>query len=147
VLQASAVKPRGSWYGTAADSVTLDFDERHRRRISMTGEKGLAFLLDLPEATHLRDGDGLVLGDGRIVEVRAKPEQLLEICGRDRRHLTQLAWHLGNRHLAAQIESERILIRRDHVIAHMLEHKGAILREVVEPFDPETGAYTHSHDH
>jgi urease accessory protein len=113
----------------------------------MTTESGLTFLLDLPNATHLRDGDGLVLEDGRIIEVRAKPEELLEIRGRDLRHLAQLAWHLGNRHLAAQIETDRILIRRDHVIAHMLEHQGAELREVVEPFDPESGAYAHSHDH
>jgi len=141
------MKLRGTWCGAPSDSVGLDYDSRHRRRIAMTGDKGTAFILDLPEATHLRDGDGLVLDDGRIVIVRAKAEELLEIRGRDRRHLAQLAWHLGNRHLAAQIEEDRILIRRDHVIAHMLEHQGATLREIVEPFDPEAGAYGHDHAH
>jgi len=34
--------------------------------------------------------------------------------------LARLAWHIGNRHLQAQIERARILIREDHVIAHML---------------------------
>src|SRR5438105_899376 len=138
---------RGTWRSTDADFVILDFDERHRRRVAMTTVSGLNFLLDLPEAMHLRDGDGLVLDDGRIVEVRATPEELLEVRARDRRHLAQLAWHLGNRHLSAQIEEDRVLIRRDHVIAHMLEHQGAILREVVEPFDPESGAYSHDHEH
>ena len=146
-MHASAVKSRGTWHTPPVDSVSLDYDSRHRRRIAMTGDRGLAFILDLPEATHLRDGDGLVLEDGRIVEVRAKPEELIEITGRDPRHLAQLAWHLGNRHLAVEIDAERILIRRDHVIAHMLEHQGAIIREVVEPFDPETGAYALIHDH
>jgi urease accessory protein len=146
-MHASAVQTRGSWQAQAVDSVVLDFDERHRRRIAMTGDKGLAFILDLPEAMHLRDGDGLVLDDGRIVEVRAKPEALIEIRARDQRHLALLAWHLGNRHVAAQIERDRILIRRDHVIAHMLEHLGAIIREILEPFDPESGAYAHGHDH
>jgi urease accessory protein len=146
-MQAKAVKARGTWRGPAADSVALGYEDRHRRRIAMTGAKGLAFLLDLPETMHLREGDGLVLDDGRIVEVRAKPEGLLEIRGRDQRHLAKLAWHLGNRHLAAQIDHDRILIRRDHVIAHMLEHLGAQLREVVEPFDPESGAYALGHDH
>ena len=115
----------------------------------MTSDKGTAFILDLAEATHLRDGDGLVLDDGRIIIVHAKPEELLEIRGRDRRHLARLAWHLGNRHLAAQIEEDRILTRRDHVIARMLEHQGAVLREIVEPFDPESGAYAgsaHTHE-
>ena len=146
-MQAKAVKGRGTWRGPAADSVALDYEDRHRRRIAMAGTKGLAFLLDLPETVHLREGDGLVLDDGRIVEVRARPEELLEIRGRDQRHLAKLAWHLGNRHLAAQIDHDRILIRRDHVVAHMLEHQGAQLREVVEPFDPESGAYAHGHDH
>jgi urease accessory protein len=129
--------------------VTLDHDGRYRRRIAMTGDRGLRFLLDLPRTVHLKQGDGLVLEDGRIVEVRAKPEELLEVRGCDRPHLLRLTWHVGNRHLSAQIEEGRILIRRDHVIAHMLEHQGARLREVVEPFDPEGSAYAegHSHEH
>ena len=65
------------------------------------------------------------------------PKDLLEVKGRDPLHLTVLAWHLGNRHLAAQIEPDRIVIRHDPVIAHMLEHQGAQVRQVHEPFDPE----------
>jgi urease accessory protein len=57
----------------------------------------------------------------------------------------QLAWHIGNRHLEAQIERERILLRRDQVIAHMLEQRGASLKAVREPFSPERGAYAHGH--
>ena len=38
----------------------------------------------------------------------------------------------------------RRVLGRDHVIAHMLEHQGAVVREVEAPFDPEGGAY---HDH
>jgi len=83
----------------------------------MQGEGGLTFLLDLGEATALRHGDGLVLEDGRIVEMRAKPEPLLQVRGRDAHHLTRLAWHLGNRHVPAAIERSRLLIRADHVIA------------------------------
>jgi urease accessory protein len=127
------------------DAVRLDHDARHRRRIAMEGEGGLAFLLDLPQAERLRDGDGLVLEDGRIVEVRARPEPLLEVRGRDPRHLLTLAWHLGNRHLAAQIEADRIHIRRDPVIADMLRGLGAEVAEIEAAFDPEPGAYGHSH--
>jgi urease accessory protein len=146
-MKAQAVAPPGTWSIEATDTITLDHAGRHRRRVAMTSDGDIRFLLDLPEATCLRDGDGLVLEDGRIVEVRAMPEELLEVRGADGRHLARLAWHLGNRHLAAQIEEDRILIRRDHVIAHLLEHQGARVRETVEPFDPETGAYDHSHAH
>ena len=65
-------------------------------------------------------------------------------------HLAELAWHIGNRHLAAAIEAERILILRDHVIKAMLEGLGAAVSDVVEPFNPLGGAYSgdrHSHGH
>ena len=144
-LRAVAVSRSGSWSGEAADRIMLDSDARHRRRISMEGAGGLRFLLDLPQAEVLHDGDALVLEDGRLVEVRAAPEPLLEVRGRDALHLARLAWHLGNRHLAAQIEETRILIRRDHVIADMLRGLGAETTEIEAAFDPEAGAYGHHH--
>jgi len=92
-----------------------------------------------------------VLSGGGILLVVAKPEPLLEVRAASPEALIRLAWHIGNRHLAAAIQADRILIRRDHVIAHMLEHQGAKVREVEEPFDPEGGAYQdhgpHDHDH
>ena len=134
------------WHGEPLDRVVLDYDGRHRRRIVLTGENGAQYLLDLAEATHLRDGDGLQTAAG-IVAVVAKPEPLLEVRAANPEALIRLAWHIGNRHLAAAIQADRILIRRYHVIAHMLEHQGARLREVDEAFDPEGGAYQdHSHD-
>jgi urease accessory protein len=144
VLPIDEVLPAGSWSGTAADRVRLDYDGRRRRRIVLAGEAGGRYLLDLPRTAHLRDGDGLRLAGGAIVEVAALPEPLLEVRAEDPAALLRLAWHIGNRHLAAAIEADRILIRRDHVIAHMLEHQGARVREVGAVFDPEGGAY---HDH
>jgi len=150
MMRATEVKPKGTWSRPPADLVTLDHESRHRRRIAMAADHGLNFVLDLAHTAHLRDGDGLVLEDGRIVEVRSLPEELMEVRGRSPQHLTQLAWHIGNRHLAAQVGEVRILIRRDHVIADMLRGLGARIRDVVEPFDPEGGAYGgvhHSHHH
>jgi urease accessory protein len=135
------------WHGEPADRVVLDYDGRHRRRIVLTGESGARYILDLAEATHLRGGDGLQTAGG-IVAVVARPEPLIEVRAASPEALIRLAWHIGNRHLAAAIQAERILIRRDHVIAHMLEHQGATVREVEEAFDPEGGAYQdHTHDH
>jgi urease accessory protein len=131
----------------------LAYDDRHRRRIAMQGEAGLMFLLDLAEAIALRHGDGLVLEDGSIVEVRARPEPLLEVRGGDPHHLARLAWHLGNRHVPAAIEPDRVLIRPDHVIAAMLAGLGAEVSALEAPFDPEGGAYqeggggAHPHQH
>ena len=147
MLRATAVRPRDQMRAgeAAADSIALDHTARHRRRVVFTAAGGLQFLLDLEHAQALRDGDGLVLEDGRLVVVKALPEPLLEIRGKDARHLAVLAWQIGNRHLEAQIESQRILIRRDRVIADMLRGLGAVLREIDEIFEPESGAYSHGH--
>ncbi len=131
---------------TPFDIVVLDADERHVRRKLITLQHGDEVLVDFERAVKLEHGDRLVLEDGRVAEVIAAEEDLIEIRGRDAAHLTQLAWHIGNRHLAAQIEDTRILIRRDRVIALMLQNLGATVAEVRELFEPEHGAY-HSHEH
>jgi urease accessory protein len=138
---------------TADGEVRLDFDERFRRRKRYETAGGIAFLLDLAEATVLRDGDGLELEDGRVVLVRAAEEPLVEVRANNAAHLIRLAWHIGNRHLPAELQAERILIREDHVIEAMLRGLGAVLAKVRAPFNPEGGAYgehnrsAHQHHH
>ncbi|KIZ46559.1 MULTISPECIES: urease accessory protein UreE [Rhodopseudomonas] len=150
MIRATRVQGQHHWNEPAADTVVLGFDDRHRRRMAMTGTRGLDFLLDLETALALRGGDALVLEDGRLVEVVAAPEPLLEIRGSDPQHLVRLAWHLGNRHLPTQVIGKGLRIRRDHVIAAMLTGLGARLIEIEAPFDPEGGAYAPAaaqHDH
>ncbi|HWK67726.1 MAG TPA: urease accessory protein UreE [Rhizobiaceae bacterium] len=130
------------------DIAVLIQDERHVRRKAIALSRGAKVLVDFPETIVLADGDALILEDGRHVEVRAAEEELFDIRGRDAVHLAELAWHIGNRHLAAQIEPHRILILRDHVIKAMLEGLGASVKDVHEPFSPLRGAYSgHSHGH
>ncbi|MAN79550.1 MAG: urease accessory protein UreE [Rhodospirillaceae bacterium] len=151
MLRATALKRKGDWSGAAADTVVLDFDHRHRRRLAMTGTGGLEFLLDLAEAEALADGDGLILDDGRLVAVTAAAEPLVEVTCDDVDHLVRVAWHLGNRHLPTELLGDRLRIRRDHVIEDMLVKLGATVAHVSAPFNPEGGAYghgrTHGHDH
>ncbi len=128
------------------DEVILAAADRHRRRLVMTGEAGTRFLLDLPQATMLRDGDGLVLDDGSIVRVVGKPEPLVEIDAPDSPTRLRIAWHIGNRHVEVQVIGDRLRIRRDHVLEAMLRGLGATLTPLEAPFDPEQGAYTHGHD-
>ena len=145
--RASEIRRAGEWNADGAvDRVVLDAHERQRRRGTLRGEGGTRFLLDLPHATMLRDGDGLVLDTGGIVRVAGRPEPLLEITATTPHHLARLAWHLGNRHTDVQIVGERLRIRRDHVLRDMLIGLGASLSEIEAPFDPERGAYgRHGH--
>src|SRR5262245_56438638 len=146
--RACEVKTAGTWNAaTAIDRVVLDAGDRHRRRITLTGEGGTAFVLDLPQATALKDGDGLVLDDGTIVRVMGKPESLVEIAAASPHELARLAWHIGNRHTDVQVIGDKLRIRRDHVLEEMLRGLGARLTPVEAPFDPEQGAYGHHHHH
>ena len=132
--------------GAAFDAVMLDAEERHIRRKLIVLQHGTEVLVDFEKPVKLEHGDRLVLDDGRLAEVIAAEESLMEVKGRDAAHLARLAWHIGNRHLPAQIEAHRILIRCDRVIGVMLVNLGAELRDIDERFTPEHGAY-HLHDH
>jgi urease accessory protein len=153
MIRATKVLGQHRWTQAAADTVVLDFDDRHRRRMAMVATRGLEFLLDLENAVALRGGDALVLEDGRLVEVVAAAEPLLEIRCADPHHLIRVAWHLGNRHLPTQIMPRGLRIRRDHVIEAMVQGLGARVIEIEAPFDPEGGAYAshagdaHAHGH
>jgi len=143
----------GDWPAeTAADGVTLDFDARHRRRIRLTTDDGAHLLLDLPKAVAMAEGGGLRCDDGGWLAVHAAAEPLLDISCPDPRALARIAWHLGNRHLPAEIRDDGIRIRPDHVIEDMLRGLGAAVRPVDAPFQPEGGAYAgggggHGHHH
>lgn len=131
----------------AEDSVVLGYEARFLRRKVLTATSGLRFLVDLSQTTSVDQHEVFVLDDGRVVGVVPAEEELFQVKG----DLIRLAWHIGNRHTPCQIEADRLLIQRDHVMRDMLERLGATVTTVTEPFTPEGGAYghgrTHSHAH
>lgn len=137
----------GDWTGTPADVVRLDYEGRFLRRKRLVGSEGTSFLVNLPETVSINHGDAFELLDGRLIEVQADHEPLLEVKGA----LTRLAWHIGNRHTPCQVCADHLLIRQDHVLEAMLRQLGAEVRPVFSPFIPEGGAYGHGrtmgHDH
>jgi urease accessory protein len=134
--------------GSTMAKAVLAHDERHIRRKTIPLSSGEKILIDLPEPTFLNADDVLMLDDGSAVLVEAAAEDLYEVTGRDNVHLAQLAWHIGNRHLPAEISDRHILILRDHVIRTMLEGLGATVTDVTGPFTPTRGAYDgHGHGH
>lgn len=144
MLRATTLEPGVT---EADDTVTLAYDDRYRRRIAMESDSGLPFLLDLPKATELREGDHLRLEDGRTLAVRAASEALMVASTTDRHHLVRTAWHVGNRHLPCEIHADRLVLRWDHVIATMLEGLGCQVEKTEGPFNPEGGAYGHGRTH
>ena len=142
----------GHWpTGKSVGTVTLAFQDRHRRRIRMADDTGEPFMLDLTEAEHLHDGDGLRLENGDVIEVRSAVEAVLDIQCEDMFHASRVAWHIGNRHIPMQVlDSGKLRIQADHVLADMLRGLGAQVSEIEAAFSPEPGAYAgggHSHGH
>ncbi|RCW82380.1 urease accessory protein UreE [Phyllobacterium bourgognense] len=142
-------KDRGNFTSLLGTAV-LEHDERHLRRKVINLTNGLKVLVDLAEPVVLVAGDELLLDDGSTVCVEVAEEQLYAVSANNQMQLTEFAWHIGNRHLPAAILRDRILIPRDHVVKAMLERLGAVVDEIVAPFDPVPGAYHgggHAHDH
>jgi urease accessory protein len=138
----------GAWPAAEAEgSLTLGFEERHRRRIRLTTDGGEAVLLDLPTAAFLAEGDGLAFEEGGWLLVRAAAEDVLDIEADDPAHLARLAWHLGNRHLPTEVGSRRLRIAYDHVIEAMVRELGARCTRRRAPLQPEAGAYAGGHHH
>lgn len=153
-IRATRILRRDAVAGEIVDRIVLDHGDRHRRRMAMRGVGGLSFLLDLPEPAVLDDGDALVLEDGRLVWVEAAPERLIEIRAADDLALKRLIWHIGNRHIPAEIGADAVTIAFDHVLAEMVRGLGGTAEPVERPFRPEGGAYAgeaaghgHGHDH
>ena len=155
IVRRPAVKPE-----RVADTITLDHEARHRRRVTLTADGGLSFLLDLDKAAILDDGDAVKLEDGRLVQVKAAPESLVEIRTENPLRLMKVAWHIGNRHVPAEITADAIYIGHDHVLMEMVRGLGATASMVERPFRPDRGAYhehgpdcrhdhghAHGHDH
>ena len=133
---------------SATDTITLDYEGRFLRRKRLMSDKGVAFLVELPEVRSVSATDGFVLDDGRIIAIHPKPEPIMKITSTN---LARVAWHIGNRHTPCQIQTDHLLIRQDHVLENMLLLLGANIEKLEAAFTPEGGAYghgrTHSHDH
>ncbi|GIX28376.1 urease accessory protein UreE [Pelomicrobium methylotrophicum] len=129
------------------ERLVLPFELRCRSRLRTRLETGEEAGLFLEPGTVLRGGDRLLGNDGRVVEVVAAPEQLMEARSEDPAQLARLAYHLGNRHVAVEVGPQWLRFAADAVLEQMLVGLGARVTEVVAPFEPEGGAYRHGHGH
>lgn len=146
-LPARTLLRKGQWQGPAVARLVLGYDERFLRRKRLDTEGGASVMVDLAETVSLDAGDALQTDDGRLIEIAAAAEPVVQVRG----DLARLAWHIGNRHTPCQIDNDHLTIRQDHVLEAMLTQLGANLTHVIAAFRPEGGAYGHGrtlgHDH
>lgn len=126
---------------TPVEHLVLRFDTRCKSRLRAKLESGEICGVFLPRGTVLRGGDKLLGSDGRVVEVVAAPEALMEALSDDPLLIAKAAYHLGNRHVAVELQPGRLRFAADHVLGEMLRGLGLPVVEVEAPFEPESGAY------
>jgi urease accessory protein len=135
--------------GDVIDTLLLDYEQRRALAGALTGLKGTPVEIALPDA-RLATDDCLILEDGTLVEVVARPEPLIEARAANVADMARLAWHLGDRHIPAELHELRLRVRRDPAVEKLLESLGAKLLAIEAPFEPEGGAYAgggHDHHH
>ena len=137
-----------------AAQVELDWDVRQKSRFEATDSLGRVLGVFLPRGTTARGGDVLVAEDGSLVRVLAAPQPVLVVraCAEHGTpfDLLRAAYHLGNRHVALELQPDHLQLEPDHVLAEMLRQQHLIVSEALAPFEPEGGAYGpagHGHGH
>lgn len=132
------------------DSVTLSFDQRVKSRLKVELDNGEAAGLFLPRGCILKHGDRIVAESGEVVAVRAADETVSTVYVTDPVLMARACYHLGNRHVALQIDAGFVRYQHDHVLDEMVEGLGLSVICEQAPFEPEAGAYHgggHSHSH
>ena len=156
MLTANKLMPQG--YGLApvllkrAATIELDWDVRQKSRFAATDSAGRELGVFLPRGTLVRGGDVLVAEDGSMIRVIAAPQPVLVITHCQHHgtpfDLTRAAYHLGNRHVPIELQTDHLKIEPDHVLADMLRAMHLTVVELQAPFEPEGGAYAaHGHGH
>ena len=130
---------------TAQDRLLLPFDARQHSRMRVCLESGEYVAVILERGKPLRDGELLLGNDGRVIQVVAAPEAVLHVSFATPLALIRAAYHLGNRHLSVQIGADFLRTPEDSVVVDLLAGLGGAITRVVEPFEPEGGAYASPH--
>lgn len=134
-----------------AAEVELDWDTRQKSRFDATDSQGRHLGVFLPRGSVVRGGDCLVAEDGSLVRVRAAAQAVLVVrpCAEHGSafDLLRAAYHLGNRHVALELQPDRLQLEPDHVLAEMLRGMHLVVSEEQQAFEPEAGAYAAGHGH
>lgn len=127
------------------ETLTLDHYRRNAHHAALKGDGGQEILLDLDKPTALNDGDAVKLEDGSLVLVRAAAQKLVAITAENPLRLARLAWHLGGRHVPAEVTADAIYVEQNPALAELVRGQGCAMSEVERPFQPEPEVHHHDH--
>jgi len=142
-LKASLKAPLGE----VVDTLLLKFDDRCKQQGFVFGGKGTCIEFDFPAPPCLRTDDLLVLDDGKLAEVVADIEPVIEVRAEDFAAVTRLVLALGNRHVPVQVLRNRIRLQRRPEIEALVAEHGLAAIEMAAPFEPDDGPHKHDRGH
>lgn len=129
-------------------TLALVAEDRTRSRHRFMTVEEIEVNLQLQRGTVLREGD--ILADANekaIAIVVAKPEPVLTVTASNSLDLLRAAYHLGNRHISLEVTESYLRLLPDSVLEDMVLKMGLTAIHEIQPFQPESGAYHHHHDH
>lgn len=132
--------------GTVEEFVELPYLHRGKARQLARLNTGEEIGIRIARGLVMRGGDRLLTDAGRSVRVKAAAEDVSTVTAADAQHLARVAYHLGNRHVWLQIGDGWVRYLADHVLDEMVRGLGGEVRRECATFEPENGAYGHSHD-
>ena len=141
MIKVKKIINNNKWIKKEDDEIVLDYLDRNRRRIRLKTKKKVDFLIDEKKIVLLIDGALLILTNNYRIKVKAKPEAVYEIKSNSAKNLLAITWHIGNRHVPAEIHKNYVIIKRDEVIGKMLKLLGAKVEKKKLAFSPVSGAY------
>ena len=124
----------------------LTLEQRVKARQKITLSNGFDAGLYIKRGSVLRDGDLIQASSGEIICIRAANESVSTVKFTDPLSMAKASYHLGNRHVALQINELMLRYQHDHVLDEMLHGMGIKTQHEMAPFEPEAGAYgDHGH--
>lgn len=129
-------------------TLTLTLQSRRRSRQKAKLENGTDIGIVLAQGTVLNNGDLLSNQQGQYVLIKAAQEHVLQVWANTPINLMRAAYHLGNRHVALEIQADHLKLEYDPVLEAMLNRiPGVCTAQAQAPFSPESGAYGGGHKH
>jgi urease accessory protein len=143
----------------ACETIKISRLESERVRMRKTSDKGTDIALTLPQGTHLRHGDVIMLTEDKIVIVEIEPENVAMVEIRGNIHdddiikvPVTIGHTIGNLHRPIKLEEDRIYfpIQADSEI-DMFKKLLASVNEHIEikktkmVFEPDEGTIIHEH--
>ncbi|MFM1654911.1 urease accessory protein UreE [Brevibacillus sp. B_LB10_24] len=105
------------------EKVYLHSDDLVKRIQRVVTDHGRELGISLREPRDLMDGDVLYMDDESMIVIEVIPEDLLVISPRSMQEMGEVAHKLGNRHLPAQFQEDRMLVQYDYLVEAMLDEE------------------------